>query len=61
MIVVGRARRPVLETVRAVMGIRGEPSAPPVPAEGLVWRAIVDQVAPRDLANDAVMRKYLAI
>ena len=25
------------------MGIRGEPSTPEVPAEGLVWRAIVEQ------------------
>ncbi|MGI8659559.1 MAG: BREX-2 system adenine-specific DNA-methyltransferase PglX [Thermoleophilaceae bacterium] len=44
VIVVGRARRPVLSTVRAVMGIRGEPSPPAEPADGLVWRAIVDQV-----------------
>ena len=44
VIVFGRARRPVLGTVRAVMGIRGEEGAPDVPAEGPVWRAIVDQV-----------------
>ena len=44
VIVVGRARRPVLATVRAVMGIRGEPSPPTLPADGLVWRAIVEQV-----------------
>jgi hypothetical protein len=40
----GRNRKPVGETVRAVLGIRGEPGAPDVPAEGLVWTAIVDQV-----------------
>ncbi|MGN9804752.1 BREX-2 system adenine-specific DNA-methyltransferase PglX [Micromonospora sp. L32] len=31
-------------TVRAVMGIRGEPSAPNDPSQGHVWRAIVSQV-----------------
>ncbi|MDA8371802.1 MAG: BREX-2 system adenine-specific DNA-methyltransferase PglX [Nocardiopsaceae bacterium] len=31
-------------SVRAVLGIRGEPSQPENPAEGLVWSAIVDQV-----------------
>ncbi|MEY9215309.1 BREX-2 system adenine-specific DNA-methyltransferase PglX [Thermobifida halotolerans] len=32
------------ETVRAVLGIRGEPSQPQNPAEGLVWSAIVNQI-----------------
>ena len=31
-------------TVRAAMGIKGEPSRPDDPAQGLVWRAIVDQI-----------------
>ncbi len=31
-------------TVRAVMGIKGEPSKPEDPANGLVWRAIVEQI-----------------
>ncbi len=44
LIITGRARRPVLGTIRTVMGIRGEPSPPAVPADGLVWRAIVEQV-----------------
>jgi hypothetical protein len=44
VIIVGRARRPVLGTVRAVMGISGEAGAPEVPAEGPVWLAIVEQV-----------------
>jgi hypothetical protein len=30
--------------VRAVLGVRGEPSQPDDPAKGLVWSAIVDQV-----------------
>ncbi|WP_406045523.1 BREX-2 system adenine-specific DNA-methyltransferase PglX [Micromonospora sp. NBC_00898] len=45
IILVGRHRRRYrAETVRAVMGIRGEPTAPADPSRGLVWRAIVDQV-----------------
>ncbi len=31
-------------TVRAVMGIKGEPSRPDNPAQGLVWSAILDQI-----------------
>jgi len=40
----GRHRGPVGETVRTVMGIKGEPSTPDDPAQGQVWRAIVVQV-----------------
>ncbi|MEU3093261.1 BREX-2 system adenine-specific DNA-methyltransferase PglX [Streptomyces sp. NPDC006967] len=32
------------ESVRAVLGVRGEPSQPETPENGLVWRAIVAQV-----------------
>ena len=44
VILFGRNRSPVLPTVRAVLGIRGEPSTPAEPAQGLVWRSIVDLV-----------------
>jgi len=44
VILFGRNRRPVGDAVRTVMGIKGEPSTPAEPAQGLVWRAIVDQV-----------------
>ncbi|SDO24228.1 hypothetical protein SAMN04487981_109207 [Streptomyces sp. cf386] len=45
VILVGRNRVPRPErTVRAVLGVRGEPSQPDVPAEAAVWRAIVEQV-----------------
>ena len=44
VILFGRDRRPVGDTVRTVMGIKGEPATPADPAQGLVWRAIVDQV-----------------
>jgi hypothetical protein len=45
VILVGKARMESMpETVRTVLGIQGEPGVPEVPAEGLVWRAIVDQL-----------------
>ena len=44
VILFARHRRPVARGVRAVMGIRGEPSIPDDPAKGLVWSAIVAQI-----------------
>ena len=44
VIICGRNCRPVAQTVRAVLGIRGEPKAPADPAKGFVWSAIVDNV-----------------
>lgn len=44
VILFGRHRRPVAGSVRAVMGIRGEPAIPNDPATGLVWSAIVAQI-----------------
>ena len=44
VILFGRDRRALNDTVRAVMGIRGEPSTPAVPAQGLVWSSIVTLV-----------------
>ena len=44
VIIVGRNRAPVGKTVRAVLGIRGEPGRPEIPAKGLVWSAIVDHI-----------------
>ncbi|HAZ59963.1 MAG TPA: BREX-2 system adenine-specific DNA-methyltransferase PglX [Gammaproteobacteria bacterium] len=43
-ILFGRHRSPLGPSVRAVMGIQGEPTAPPDPARGLVWSAIVEQI-----------------
>lgn len=40
----GRNRRPVSDTLRTVMGIRGEPTTPDDPANGQVWLAIVRQI-----------------
>lgn len=44
VIVIGRRRRPVGGRVRAVLGVRGEPGQPEVPAKGLVWTEIVEHV-----------------
>ncbi len=44
VILFGRNRRPVADSIRAVQGIRGEPSTPADPTKGLVWSAIVNQI-----------------
>jgi hypothetical protein len=44
VILVGRTRQPVGDTVRAVLGVRGEPGQPAEPARGLVWTQIVATV-----------------
>ncbi|MEV4490683.1 BREX-2 system adenine-specific DNA-methyltransferase PglX [Micromonospora coxensis] len=45
VILIGRnTNRGRAGTIRTIMGIRGEPSAPDNPCEGFVWRAIVKQV-----------------
>jgi hypothetical protein len=44
VILFGRHRMPTTETIRAVMGIHGEPQTPSDPAHGLVWTAIKNQV-----------------
>ncbi|HEX9619007.1 MAG TPA: BREX-2 system adenine-specific DNA-methyltransferase PglX, partial [Polyangiaceae bacterium] len=44
VILLGRNRLPLAKTVRAVMGIRGEPETPEDPAQGQVWTAIVSQL-----------------
>ena len=42
VILLGRNRKPIAERLRAVLGIRGEPSTPVDPARGLVWSSIVE-------------------
>jgi hypothetical protein len=44
VVLLGRHRAPVGATVRTVMGIKGEPSAPDDPSRGLVWSAILTQI-----------------
>ena len=44
VILFGRNREPTTRTLRAVMGIRGEPSKPADPEKGLVWASITGLV-----------------
>lgn len=44
VILLCRNRSPVSDTIRAVMGISGEPGSPDDPSQGLVWKAILQQV-----------------
>lgn len=44
VILVGRRRKPLGESVRAALGVRGEPGAPEDPTQGLVWSEIRDQI-----------------
>ncbi|TMS54787.1 BREX-2 system adenine-specific DNA-methyltransferase PglX [Mycobacterium sp. DBP42] len=44
VIIIGRRRRPVDDSVRAVLGVRGEPGTPADPSKGLVWTEIVENI-----------------
>ena len=44
VILFGKNQSPVCDTVRTVLGIRGEPATPDDPSKGLVWTAIVNQI-----------------
>lgn len=48
VILFGRARKPVDVTVRAVLGIKGEPSTPDDPTQGKVWQSIVSHTDKAD-------------
>jgi hypothetical protein len=54
VILFGRDRPPVSQTVRAVLSIRGEPSTPAAPAQGQVWRSIIDLLDSSGAQNDFV-------
>ena len=44
VILFGRNRSPSSDVVRAVLGIKGEPSTPEDPSQGLVWQSIVRHI-----------------
>jgi hypothetical protein len=44
VIIVGRNDAPEASTVRAVLGVRGEPDRPSDPAKGIVWTSISEHV-----------------
>lgn len=52
VILFGRAQKPVGATVRAVLGIKGEPSTPEDPSQGMVWQFIVQQIDRADSQDD---------
>jgi hypothetical protein len=54
VILFGRSRPPVGETLRAVMGIRAEAKAPTIGEDGVVWRSIVAQVKEPGSCSDYV-------
>lgn len=54
VILFGRNRKPLTDTIRTVMGIRGEPSTPADPAQGKVWTAITTQVDQPGSASEFV-------
>ena len=54
VILFGRYRAPVSREVRAVLGIRGEPSTPDNPSQGLVWSAIINQIDMEGSESDFV-------
>lgn len=54
VILFARHRPPVANTVRAVLGIRGEPGTPDDPARGKVWTSIMDLLEQPGNRNDFV-------
>jgi hypothetical protein len=54
VILFGRNQPPVADAIRAVQGIRGEPSTPADPTKGLVWTAIVSQIDEPDSESDYI-------
>ncbi|PKZ67653.1 DNA methylase [Gordonia terrae] len=51
VILVARNRPPVGQSVRAVLGVRGEPGRPDNPAKGVVWSAIVEHIDDPEFEN----------
>jgi hypothetical protein len=52
VIMFGRARTPLSDSVRAVRGINGDPNTPQNPEFGPVWQAILAQIDLRDSTSD---------
>ena len=54
VILFGRNRKPISSKIRTVMGIRGEPSSPNDPSQGLVWLAIVNYIDQSGTRNEFI-------
>lgn len=53
-ILFGRSRRPIDDNVRAVLGIKGEPTTPDDASEGVVWQSIVRYTDTVGAQNDYI-------
>ena len=51
VIIFGRNQPPAVSSVRAVLGIRGEPGRPDEPAKGLVWSSITEHLEEAGFEN----------
>jgi hypothetical protein len=54
VILVGRPQSPSTATVKAVLGVRGEPGQPVDPAKGLVWTSIAQNIDSIHFENEHV-------
>ncbi|XZE35696.1 BREX-2 system adenine-specific DNA-methyltransferase PglX [Pirellulaceae bacterium SH501] len=54
VILFGRSRKPIEQSIRTVMGIKGEPATPADPAKGHVWLSILERVDIAFSENDFV-------
>ena len=54
VILFGRNRKPGSRPVRAVLGIKGEPATPDIPAEGKVWSSILTAISQNDFENEFI-------
>jgi hypothetical protein len=60
VILLGRNRSPVGETVRAVLGIKGEPTVPDDPGKGKVWSSICVAIDRPSFENEFVSSSDMA-
>src|SRR5205814_1560883 len=54
VILLGRSRKPIDDSIRAVQGIKGEPSTPDDASQGMVWQSIIQQVDRAGAQNEFV-------
>ncbi|MFR9751680.1 BREX-2 system adenine-specific DNA-methyltransferase PglX [Nocardia sp. 004] len=52
VVLIGRNRAPMGTSVQAVLGIRGEPGRPEIPAQGVVWTSIVENASKSHYESD---------
>ncbi|MEU4319431.1 BREX-2 system adenine-specific DNA-methyltransferase PglX [Nocardia fluminea] len=52
LVLIARNRAPIGNSVQAVLGIRGEPGRPEIPAQGAVWTSIVENSSKLNYEGD---------